>query len=150
MSLQRRELLALLAAPASTLAAPDCSDVPGQPYLPPCRPWPRGVEGQRKADMGEPGAGRFLNPVLAGDRPDPSVLKDGDDYYLTHSSFEALPGLLIWHSRDLVNWRPIANALLEPVGSVWAPDLCKHNGRYYLYLPVKAQQNDILVTWADR
>jgi len=146
MSLLRRELLALLAAPSAAWAA-DCADAPGQPYLPPCKPWPKGIEGQRKADRGD---GFYLNPVLAGDRPDPSILKDGDDYYLTHSSFEAVPGLLIWHSRDLVNWQPVANALQEFVGSVWAPDLCKHNGRYYLYLPVKAQPNDILVTWADR
>ena len=146
MSVLRRELLALLAAPSAAWAA-DCADVPGQPYLPPCQPWPQGIEGQRKADMGD---GRFLNPVLAGDRPDPSVLKDGDDYYLTHSSFEAVPGLLIWHSRDLVNWRPLVNALHEAIGSVWAPDLCKHGGRYYLYLPVKATPNDILVIWADR
>lgn len=148
MSLQRRELLALLAAPPAW--AGDCADAPGQPYLPPCKPWPLGLEGQRKADLGGPGAGSYLNPVLAGDRPDPTVLKDGDDYYLTHSSFEAVPGLLIWHSRDLVNWRPLAHALHDAVGSVWAPDLCKHGGRYYLYLPVKAQPNDILVSWADR
>lgn len=146
MSLLRRELLALLAAPPA-LAAVDCADAPGQPYLPPCTPWPRGIEGQRQADMGD---GRFMNPVLAGDRPDPTVLKDGDDYYLTHSSFEAVPGPLIWHSRDLVNWRPLAPALRQAVGSVWAPDLCRHGGRYYLYLPVKAAPNDILVMWADR
>jgi beta-xylosidase len=147
MSVQRRELLALLAASPTAAWAADCADAPGQPYLPPCQPWPQGIEGQRKADMGD---GRFLNPVLAGDRPDPSVLKDGDDYYLTHSSFEAVPGLLVWHSRDLVNWRPLVNALHEAIGSVWAPDLCKHGGRYYLYLPVKATPNDILVSWADR
>jgi len=145
MNLDRRGLLALLAA--SPAWAADCADAPGQPYLPPCRPWPKGIEGQRKADRGD---GRYLNPVLAGDRPDPTVLKDGDDYYLTHSSFEAVPGLAVWHSRDLVNWRPLANALQEYVGSVWAPDLCRHGGRYYLYLPVKAQPNDILVMWADR
>ncbi|RZL30263.1 MAG: xylan 1,4-beta-xylosidase, partial [Rubrivivax sp.] len=146
MGLDRRGVLALLGAPAAW-AAGDCSDAPGLPYLPPCKPWPQGIEGQRKADQGD---GRYLNPVLAGDRPDPSVLKDGDDYYLTHSSFEAVPGLLIWHSRDLVNWQPVANALQAFVGSVWAPDLCRHGQRYYLYLPVKAQPNDILVTWADR
>jgi xylan 1,4-beta-xylosidase len=146
MSVLRRELLALLAASPAAWAA-DCADAPGQPYLPPCKPWPKGIEGQRKADMGD---GSYLNPVLAGDRPDPTVLKDGDDYYLTHSSFEAVPGLLIWHSRDLVNWRPLAHALHQAVGSVWAPDLCKHQGRYYLYLPVKASPNDILVSWADR
>lgn len=151
MTLARRELLALLAAPPA-LAAVDCTDAPGLPYLPPCTPWPRGIEGQRKADRGD---GLYVNPVLAGDRPDPSVLQDGADYYLTHSSFEAVPGLLIWHSRDLVNWRLIANALLEPVGSVWAPDLIKHKGRYFLYLPAKATRqlggsNDILVMHADR
>lgn len=143
--LGRRELLALLVAPQAWAA--DCSDTPGNAYLPPCTPPPRGIESQRRADMGD---GHYLNPVLAGDRPDPTVLKDGADYYVTHSSFEALPGLLIWHSRDLVNWQPLAHALHEPVGSVWAPDLCKHAGRYYLYLPVKHEPNDILVMHAER
>ena len=87
---------------------------------------------QRKADLGD---GTFLNPVLAGDYPDPSVLKEGRDYYLVHSSFESTPGLLVWHSRDLVNWRPLGPALRSYVGSVWAPDLCKHAGRYYIYFP---------------
>ncbi|PPV09488.1 hypothetical protein XavaCFBP5823_14400 [Xanthomonas axonopodis pv. vasculorum] len=59
--------------------------------------WKRGIERQRIADQGN---GGFLNPVLAGDHPDPSVLKDGDDDYLTLSSFDASPGLPIWHSRS--------------------------------------------------
>jgi beta-xylosidase len=90
------------------------------------------LESQRKADLGN---GTFLNPILAGDHPDPSVLKDGDDYYLVCSSFESTPGLLVWHSRDLVTWEPLGPALNKPVGSVWAPDLCKHDGRYYIYFP---------------
>lgn len=94
--------------------------------------WPRGIEGQRKADLGD---GRFLNPILAGDYPDPSVLKDGDDYYMTHSSFDAAPGLLIWHSRDLVNWRPLAPALAKPLGTGFAVDIAKHDGRYFIYIP---------------
>ena len=87
---------------------------------------------QRRADRGD---GTFLNPVLAGDYPDPSVLKEGPDYYLVHSSFESTPGLLVWHSLDLVNWRPLGPALRRYVGSVWAPDLCKHGDRYYIYFP---------------
>ena len=75
--------------------------------------WARGVEGQRKADLGD---GTFLNPILAGDHPDPSMLKDGDDYYMTFSSFDAYPGLVVWHSRDLVNWTPIGPALRKNVG----------------------------------
>ncbi|MDE2265372.1 MAG: family 43 glycosylhydrolase [Alphaproteobacteria bacterium] len=94
--------------------------------------WKRGLDGQRKADLGN---GTFLNPVMAGDHPDPSVLKDGDDYYMTFSSFDAYPGLVVWHSRDLVNWQPLQPTLFENVGSVWAPDLVKHNGRYYIYFP---------------
>ena len=91
--------------------------------------WKRGIENQRQADLGD---GSFLNPVLSGDHPDPSVLRDGEDYYLTLSSFEAYPGLPIWHSRDLVNWQPIGHAIKTNVGSIWAPDLVKHKGRYYL------------------
>lgn len=94
--------------------------------------------------------GEFLNPVLGGDRPDPAILKDGADYYLTFSSFDAYPGLTIWHSRDLVHWQPRGPALTRNIGSVWAPSLEKHQGRYFLYIPVKAEPNDIFVSWADR
>ena len=108
--------------------------------------WARGIEGQRQADLGD---GTFLNPILAGDHPDPSILKDGDDYYMTFSSFDAYPGLVIWHSRDLVNWQPIGPALFKNVGSVWAPDLVKHRGRYYIYFPGIAPYRSNYVIWAD-
>jgi len=111
-------------------------------------PWARGIENQRRADLGN---GTFLNPVMAGDHADPSILKDGEDYYLTHSSFDMYPGLLIWQSRDLVNWLPRAPALTQPIGSVWAPDLVKHNGRYYLYIPARtATYKSIYVIHATR
>jgi len=104
-------------------------------------------EGQRKADLGD---GRFLNPILAGDHPDPSVLKVGPDYYLVNSSFESTPGLLIWHSQDLVNWEPVGPALKTYVGSVWAPDLVLHKGRYYVYFPaISAKGLTNMVVWAD-
>jgi len=108
--------------------------------------WRRGFDRQRRADLGD---GRFLNPILSGDRPDPAILKDGDDYYMTFSSFDVYPGLVIWHSRDLVNWVPRKAALTRNIGSVWAVCLEKHSGRYFLYIPVKAQPNDIFVIWAD-
>ncbi len=94
--------------------------------------WARGIEGQRRADLGN---GTFLNPIVSGDHPDPTILKDGDDYYMTFSSFAALPGIIIWHSTDLVNWAPLGPALTKPVGSVWALDLVKHEGRYSIYIP---------------
>ncbi len=96
--------------------------------------WGRGFENQRKADLGD---GSYLNPVFAGDRPDPTILKDGEDYYLTHSSFDSYPGVMIWHSRDLVNWQPIGPALRTPIGSVWACDIAKAHGRYFIYIPAR-------------
>jgi len=91
-------------------------------------------------------AGVFNNPVFAGDYPDPSILREGDDYYVVHSSFEYYPGLLIWHSKDMINWTPVTNALHKYVGSVWAPDLAKHNGKYYIYFPAV---NTNYVVWAN-
>lgn len=113
--------------------------------------WKRGIENQRQADLGD---GTFLNPVLPGDHPDPSVLRDGEDYYLTVSSFDAYPGLPIWHSRDLVNWVPLGHAITRNVGSIWAPDLVKHEGRYYIYFAARrggteGQARSNWVVWAD-
>jgi xylan 1,4-beta-xylosidase len=114
--------------------------------------WVKGIEGQRKADLGN---GLFLNPIMAGDHPDPSILKDGDDYYMTFSTFDAYPGLVIWHSKDLVNWQPITATLKKNIGSVWAPELCKHKGRFYLYIPTKktaaeGSKTTSWVIWADK
>lgn len=107
-----------------------------------------GFEGQRKADLGN---GNFLNPILAGDRPDPSVLKHGEDYYMVHSSFGYVPGLLLWHSKDLVNWEPVGPALKKHVGIIWAPDLSFHDGRFHIYFPVLTNSGftNMVVTAAD-
>ncbi len=75
----------------------------------------------------------YQNPILGGDFPDPSVLRVGDDYYLTHSSFSYAPGLLIWHSRDLIHWQPRSHALPWFDGDVWAPDLIHHEGTFFIY-----------------
>jgi xylan 1,4-beta-xylosidase len=84
------------------------------------------------ADLGD---GTFRNPVLPGDRPDPSVLRVGDVYYLTHSSFDASPGLTIWRSPDLVNWTFVTCALPQPLSTVFAPDFVEHDGRFHIYIP---------------
>ena len=62
----------------------------------------------------------FVNPVLGGDRPDPAVIKVGDEYWMTYSSFESAPGLLLYRSPDLVNWTYAGSALAEPLGSTFA------------------------------
>src|SRR6476469_5814944 len=114
-------------APAGTGAAE-----PAEPR------WRRGFDNQRIADLGD---GRFLNPLIAGDHPDPAILRDGDDYYMTFSSFDSYPGLTLWHSRDLASWQPRGAALTRNIGSVWAVSLARHDGRYFLFIPVKARPN---------
>ena len=68
----------------------------------------------------------------------------GDDYYLTASSFQCIPGLPILHSRDLVNWEIIGYAVkeLQPRevfdtpshgNGIWAPSIRYHNGEFYIY-----------------
>jgi beta-xylosidase len=94
------------------------------------------------------GNGTYKNPVINADYSDPDVCvggSDGEDYYMTASSFQCSPGLPILHSRDLVNWEIINYAIqggLEPKSEfdkpshgngVWAPSIRYHNGEYYIY-----------------
>ncbi len=86
----------------------------------------------------------YRNPVLDADWSDPDVIRVGDDFYLTASSFGRVPGLPLLHSRDLVNWTLVGHALhrLEPEGEfavprhdcgVWAPSLRHHDGRFWIF-----------------
>lgn len=145
MNLTRRSILgsAIAGGASAMLALPISNAIAAAPIA----RWPRGIEGQRRADLGN---GSFLNPIVAGDHADPSILKDGDDYYMTFSSFDAYPGVVIWHSRDLVNWQPLTAALNTPIGSVWACELIKHEQRYYIYIPArKPNLRSIYVIHAD-
>ena len=146
MDQTRREALRLALAsagmtalPGEAVAASKGGRVSGPAGQAPAGQWRQGIEGQRRADLGN---GRFLNPVLAGDRPDPNILKDGADYYATFSSFQYYPGVPIWHSRDLVNWTPLTTALKKNIGVVWALDIAKHDGRYFIYIPTLEDSSD--------
>ena len=108
---------------------------------------PISVSGQYRSKVwcADKGDGTYVNPVLNADYSDPDVVAVGDDYYLTSSSFNCVPGLPILHSRDLVNWEIIGHALdrVWPdslySGSpahgkgVWAPCIRFHNGEYRIY-----------------
>ncbi len=109
---------------------------------------------QYQTNTNEKGNGNYINPIFEGDYPDPSIIRDGNDYYIVHSSFDYYPGLLIWHSKDLINWTPVTNALHKYVGSVWAPDLVKYKNKYYIYFPANntnyvVTANSINGPWSD-
>jgi len=112
------------------------------------------VNAQYQTKANAMGDGFYVNPIFKGDYPDPSILRDGDNYYMVHSSFEYYPGLLIWHSKDLVNWKPVTHALHKNVGSVYAPDLVKYNNKFYIYFPANGTNfvvtaDSINGTWTD-
>lgn len=125
----------LTAAAFASLSAAGCRKAGHSP--PPARVEAVRLEGQPAADLGD---GRFRNPVLAGEFPDPSLVRVGGDYYMTHTPGAWTPGLLIWHSRDLVNWVPLGYAVSRPVGDIWAPDLVHHNGLFYIYFPARVRE----------
>ncbi|MCE7054381.1 glycoside hydrolase 43 family protein [Algoriphagus sp. AGSA1] len=93
------------------------------------------------ADQGD---GTYINPILHADYSDPDVVRVGEDFYMTASSFNTVPGLPILHSKDLVNWNLVNYALPRqvPIGhfstpqhgnGVWAPAIRYHEEEFYIY-----------------
>ncbi|MEU1105020.1 glycoside hydrolase family 43 protein [Streptomyces tibetensis] len=100
------------------------------------------------------------NPVIPGFHPDPSVCRVGDDYYVVCSSFEYFPGIPVFHSRDLVHWTQIGNALDRPSqlrlppelpssAGIYAPTLRHHDGRFWLIVTNVAGGGNMLFTATD-
>ena len=90
------------------------------------------------------GDGTYKNPIIYADYSDPDVVRVGDDYFMSASSFNAAPGLPILHSKDMVNWKLINHALPLQIpietfnvpqhgNGVWAPSIRYHNNEIYIY-----------------
>ena len=107
---------------------------------------PMSLQAQYHSQVWNPdnGNGTYTNPVIYADYSDPDVVAVGEDYYLTASSFNCIPGLPILHSKDLVNWEIVGHAVkeLEPKqefdrpshgNGIWAPSIRYHNGEFYIY-----------------
>jgi beta-xylosidase len=99
-----------------------------------------------KAWVADNGDGTYKNPIIDADYSDPDVIRVGDDYFMIASSFDAVPGLPILHSKDLVNWSIIGHALDKQIpvdhfsgtqhgNGVWAPAIRYHNDLFYIYYP---------------
>lgn len=99
-----------------------------------------------KVWVADNGDGTYKNPILYADYSDPDVIRVGEDYYMTASSFNCVPGLPILHSKDMVNWELVNYALQKQLpldvfnkpqhgNGVWAPCIRFHNNEYYIYYP---------------
>jgi len=99
------------------------------------------------------------NPIIPGYYPDPSICRVGDDYYLACSSFEMWPGIPVFHSRDLVHWEQISNALTEEngfhverscgVGGLMAPTIRYRKGLFYIINANFSDKGNYIVTAKD-
>ncbi len=102
----------------------------------------------------------YSNPVIKGTAPDPSAIRVGEDYYLATSTFDMLPGVTIWHSRDLVDWRVVGHAVSRPSQYrrdgepgpmvLFAPTIRHHDGMFYVACTNAVPgQGNFLVTTRD-
>jgi alpha-N-arabinofuranosidase len=102
----------------------------------------------------------YANPILPGFYPDPSICRVGEDFYLVNSSFEYFPGVPLWHSRDLRQWRQIGHVLtrpsqlplpagLKPSDGIYAPTIRYHEGRYYMVTTLMPGMGNFLVHTTD-
>lgn len=111
----------------------------------------------RLYDCAPPGSAEYENPILRMDLSDPDVIRVGEDYYLVASSFTYLPGVPLFHSRDLLHWRQLAwcvaslpfdrYALPAHGAGTWAPAIRCHGGIFYVFVPLPDE--GIFVTTAQ-
>ena len=123
--------LTLLKAKVGPKPAPQTAATDAAPYV--SQVW-----------VSDNGDGTYTNPVLCADYSDPDVCRRGNDFYMTASSFNCVPGLPILHSNDLVNWTIVSHALrrqppedvfstVQHGNGVWAPCIRYHDGFFYIF-----------------
>ena len=101
----------------------------------------------------------YPNPLIPGFNPDPSVVKAGDDYYVVTSTFEYLPGIPVYHSRDFVHWTQVGNVATRmeqlgiqdvvTAGGVWAPTIRYRDGVFYVIVTIAMGRGCIVFTATD-
>lgn len=99
---------------------------------------------------------KLVNPILSGFYPDPSIVKVDKDYYLVNSTFSYFPGLPVWHSKDLKNWKQIGNVIsrtsqMDFLGErmtrgLFAPGISYHNGLFYVTCTDIDHEGNFVVT----
>lgn len=101
---------------------------------------------------------RYQNPIISGFYPDPSVCSANGKYYLVTSSFQYFPGVPLFESDDLINWKQIGHVLTRPTqvqlahvpssGGVFAPTIRYHDGRFYMVTTNDTTHENFYV-WTD-
>ena len=96
---------------------------------------------------------KYLNPILTGCYPDPSICRAGDDYYLVNSTFEFFPGIPVFHSKDLLNWEQIGHCITRNsqlklfegcmnTSGLFAPTIRYHEGIFYVVVTNVSEEKE--------
>jgi xylan 1,4-beta-xylosidase len=97
-------------------------------------------------------AAEFENPVMAGDHPDPSIIRVGGDYWATCTSSEWGPQFPLLHSHDLVNWRQVAVVFTNrpdwATGNFWAPEISRFKNHFHIYYVGREKHGPLAVAVA--
>jgi xylan 1,4-beta-xylosidase len=90
---------------------------------------------------------RYLNPVLPGDHPDPSIIRVGDTYWATATTSQWAPIFPLLTSKDLVNWTQVGSVFQRPpewsAGSYWAPEIAEDRGRFFIYYTARKKDGPL-------
>ena len=107
------------------------------------------------------GNGTYTNPLFYDEFSDPDIIRVGDDYYLAGTTMHCLPGLVVLHSRDLVNWDFASYCLprfdmgdefrlenhKEAYGQgIWAPCIRYHNGKFYIFSNINGHGLQVFIS----
>ncbi|WP_461255744.1 glycoside hydrolase family 43 protein [Treponema sp. R80B11-R83G3] len=102
---------------------------------------------------------KYRNPILSGFYPDPSICRVGNDFYLVNSTFAYFPGIPVFHSKDLINWKQIGNAIDRPgqlcfekhniSEGLFAPTIRENNGVFYILCTLINMGGNFIITAKD-
>jgi xylan 1,4-beta-xylosidase len=106
------------------------------------------------------GNGTYTNPLFYDELSDPDVIRVGDDFYLAGTTMHSMPGLVVLHSKDLVNWKWLSYAFerlelgpeftledgKEAYGQgIWAPCIRYHDGKFYIFSNVNGHDLQVFI-----
>ena len=107
------------------------------------------------------GNGTFTNPLFYDEFSDPDIIRVGEDYYLAGTTMHSVPGLVVLHSKDLVNWEfssycfdrfddsddfNLRNGKEAYGQGIWAPAIRYHNGKFYIFSNINGHGLQVFIS----
>ena len=125
-----------------------------------CMVWAQNVSSPVVSWTADNGNGTYTNPLFYDEFSDPDIIRVGEDFYLAGTTMHCTPGLVILHSKDLVNWKFLSYCFSrfdmgdefrlengkEAYGQgIWAPCIRYHNGKFYVFSNINGHGMQVFV-----